>query len=262
MPPPTPSEPVENNSMQVDAMQLDAPSSTQQDLAGAGPTPATMSSLALHPEQSSQRPVPPPPPPLLSQPASHKTAQSQSIPLPPPSQSTSRSSSSKPSKPSRAAAALCSRQFAVCVTALVYYSLGILPEHLTKEEIMNDPNFAHSIAVIHGVLSSLSNSIPLTIVFISITLLQKRVRSEPIYFLMPGQESHMFITALMLSQKLLDDRSFKPGTWKRITQLDSAYLNALERDFCRVLSYQLSISPEEYQAWLSETRPITRAWER
>ncbi|KAI9204477.1 uncharacterized protein BJ171DRAFT_505909 [Polychytrium aggregatum] len=182
-----------------------------------------------------------------------------------------RSASSLASHSSRSAAALSSSKFAKYITAILFHTCQRLPEALQAEPRQSHahaapaPSTPHQLQFnstfqfIHSVLGALAHSIPLTIVLIAIhyihlTVLQDQ-RPEP------GAESRLFLVALMVSQKMYDDRTIPKKVWARITGLSIGQLSRLEREFCSALDYNLVLKHEPYQHWLNDIRDLARMWE-
>lgn len=59
----------------------------------------------------------------------------------------------------------------------------------------------------------------------------------------------MFVAALMLASKWVQDRSFKTRAWSKITGLSPAELNANEYVFLERIDFRLHISKQDYEDW-------------
>lgn len=61
----------------------------------------------------------------------------------------------------------------------------------------------------------------------------------------------MFLAALMVASKYLNDKNYRNKTWAKIASLDVAEINATEVVFLRLIDYQLYVSKPLYDKWVS-----------
>jgi len=77
----------------------------------------------------------------------------------------------------------------------------------------------------------------------------------------------MFLAALMLASKYIQDRNYSTRAWSKISGLRSAEINENEREYLMAINYDLHIPKESFENWskivltlskLSKTRPQCR----
>jgi hypothetical protein len=61
----------------------------------------------------------------------------------------------------------------------------------------------------------------------------------------------MFLAALMLASKYLNDKNYKNKTWAAIACLDVKEINAAEMIFLKLIDYQLHVNKPLYDNWIS-----------
>ncbi|KAF1802932.1 cyclin-domain-containing protein [Mucor lusitanicus] len=61
----------------------------------------------------------------------------------------------------------------------------------------------------------------------------------------------MFLAALMVASKYLNDKNYRNKTWAKIASLDIAEINATEVVFLKLIDYQLYVSKPLYDKWVS-----------
>ncbi|KAG2205065.1 hypothetical protein INT46_000038 [Mucor plumbeus] len=61
----------------------------------------------------------------------------------------------------------------------------------------------------------------------------------------------MFLAALMVSSKYLNDKNYRNKTWAKIASLHVAEINATEIVFLKLIDYQLYVSKPLYDKWVS-----------
>ncbi|CAO3678171.1 unnamed protein product [Rhizopus stolonifer] len=64
-----------------------------------------------------------------------------------------------------------------------------------------------------------------------------------------GSEYRLFIVALMLGNKFLDDNTFTNKTWSKVTGMKVKDLNMMELEFLDVLGFQLFVQKEEFERY-------------
>ncbi|KAJ3377976.1 hypothetical protein HDU92_007786 [Lobulomyces angularis] len=65
-----------------------------------------------------------------------------------------------------------------------------------------------------------------------------------------GMEYHLFIGALILAQKFLDDNRWTNSTWSRLTGLPLNEVNIMEREILQRLNYNLNVTTRVYDNWI------------
>lgn len=66
----------------------------------------------------------------------------------------------------------------------------------------------------------------------------------------------IFLAAVMVASKFLQDRNYSNKAWSKITGLPLKELAAVEREFLAALKWDLNVKPEEWQSW---TRKLAQA---
>ncbi|CAO3636387.1 unnamed protein product [Cunninghamella blakesleeana] len=66
-----------------------------------------------------------------------------------------------------------------------------------------------------------------------------------------GSEYRLFIVALMLANKFLDDNTFTNKTWSEVSGMKVQDLNIMESEFLEALEYTLFVRDEDYKKWKS-----------
>lgn len=64
-------------------------------------------------------------------------------------------------------------------------------------------------------------------------------------------EYRLFVVALMLANKFMDDVSFSTSTWSRFTGLPKSDLPIMEREFLRGINFSLHVTETQWEAWRS-----------
>ncbi|KAI9300229.1 hypothetical protein BJ944DRAFT_188548 [Cunninghamella echinulata] len=66
-----------------------------------------------------------------------------------------------------------------------------------------------------------------------------------------GSEYRLFIVALMLANKFLDDNTFTNKTWSEVSGMKVQDLNIMESEFLEALEYTLFVREDDYKKWKS-----------
>lgn len=61
----------------------------------------------------------------------------------------------------------------------------------------------------------------------------------------------MFLAALIVASKYLNDKNYKNKAWAKITSLSVNEINSTEIDFLKLIDYQLYVSKPLYDKWVS-----------
>ncbi|KAJ1954769.1 hypothetical protein GGI12_005718 [Dipsacomyces acuminosporus] len=71
-----------------------------------------------------------------------------------------------------------------------------------------------------------------------------------------GSEYRMFVVALMLASKYLEDNTFTTQTWSDVSQLPAKDLIVMQREFLAALDHRLHVTETEYNAWITQLQTI------
>ncbi|RKO90128.1 hypothetical protein BDK51DRAFT_8062, partial [Blyttiomyces helicus] len=64
-----------------------------------------------------------------------------------------------------------------------------------------------------------------------------------------GTESHLFTIALMVAQKLAEDRPHSTKSWSRLAGVPSAQIARMERQFLGWIGWDVGVKAEVYERW-------------
>ncbi|ORZ07912.1 hypothetical protein BCR42DRAFT_442507 [Absidia repens] len=88
-------------------------------------------------------------------------------------------------------------------------------------------------------------------VFLALKYIANLLESNPSIEGAEGSEYRLFIVALMLANKFLDDNTFTNKTWSEVSGMKVQDLNIMESEFLEALEYHLFVREEEYMTWKS-----------
>ncbi|KAJ2707432.1 hypothetical protein FB645_000785 [Coemansia sp. IMI 203386] len=71
-----------------------------------------------------------------------------------------------------------------------------------------------------------------------------------------GSEYRMFVVALMLASKYLEDNTFTTQTWSEVSHLPAKELTIMQREFLMALDHRLHVPETEYNAWITQLQTI------
>ncbi|KAI9482210.1 hypothetical protein LPJ78_001121 [Coemansia sp. RSA 989] len=71
-----------------------------------------------------------------------------------------------------------------------------------------------------------------------------------------GSEYRMFVVALMLASKYLEDNTFTTQTWSEVSHLPARELAIMQREFLLALDHRLHVPDSEYNAWITRLQKI------
>ncbi|KAJ1656371.1 hypothetical protein GGF38_004590, partial [Coemansia sp. RSA 25] len=71
-----------------------------------------------------------------------------------------------------------------------------------------------------------------------------------------GSEYRMFVVALMLASKYLEDNTFTTQTWSEVSHLPAKELTIMQREFLVALEHRLHVPDHEYNAWITQLQTI------
>ncbi|KAJ2006718.1 hypothetical protein GGI04_000134 [Coemansia thaxteri] len=71
-----------------------------------------------------------------------------------------------------------------------------------------------------------------------------------------GSEYRMFVVALMLASKYLEDNTFTTQTWSEVSHLPAKDLTIMQREFLVALEHRLHVPSQEYTAWITQLQTI------
>ncbi|ORZ23272.1 hypothetical protein BCR42DRAFT_132456 [Absidia repens] len=88
-------------------------------------------------------------------------------------------------------------------------------------------------------------------VFLALKYIANLLESNPSIEGAEGSEYRLFIVALMLANKFLDDNTFTNKTWSEVSGMKVQDLNIMESEFLEALEYSLFVREESYAQWKS-----------
>ncbi|KAJ2493933.1 hypothetical protein IWW37_000011 [Coemansia sp. RSA 2050] len=74
-----------------------------------------------------------------------------------------------------------------------------------------------------------------------------------------GSEYRMFVVALMLASKYLEDNTFTTQTWSEVSHLPAKELTIMQREFLSALEHRLHVPEHEFFAWKAKVSTILGA---
>ncbi|KAI8049445.1 cyclin-domain-containing protein [Gilbertella persicaria] len=86
-------------------------------------------------------------------------------------------------------------------------------------------------------------------VYLSLKYIAILLQSNPSIEGAEGSEYRLFIVALMLANKFLDDNTFTNKTWSDVSGMKVHDLNIMEAEFLEALDYNLFVRQHEYDNW-------------
>ncbi|KAI7904428.1 cyclin-domain-containing protein [Cokeromyces recurvatus] len=86
-------------------------------------------------------------------------------------------------------------------------------------------------------------------VYLSLKYISILLQSNPSIEGAQGSEYRLFIVALMLANKFLDDNTFTNKTWSEVSGMKVHDLNIMEAEFLEALDYDLFVREHEYNSW-------------
>ncbi|KAI9485255.1 MAG: cyclin-domain-containing protein [Benjaminiella poitrasii] len=86
-------------------------------------------------------------------------------------------------------------------------------------------------------------------VYLSLKYISILLQSNPSIEGAQGSEYRLFIVALMLANKFLDDNTFTNKTWSEVSGMKVHDLNIMEAEFLEALDYKLFVREYEYNTW-------------
>lgn len=86
-------------------------------------------------------------------------------------------------------------------------------------------------------------------VYLSLKYIAILLQSNPTIEGAEGSEYRLFIVALMLANKFLDDNTFTNKTWSEVSGMKVHDLNIMESEFLEALDYNLFVREHEYGIW-------------
>ncbi|KAI9337086.1 hypothetical protein BD770DRAFT_401374 [Pilaira anomala] len=86
-------------------------------------------------------------------------------------------------------------------------------------------------------------------VYLSLKYIAILLQSNPSIEGAEGSEYRLFIVALMLANKFLDDNTFTNKTWSDVSGMKVRDLNIMEAEFLEALEYNLFVRKDDYDNW-------------
>ncbi|KAI7865825.1 uncharacterized protein EV154DRAFT_397450, partial [Mucor mucedo] len=90
-------------------------------------------------------------------------------------------------------------------------------------------------------------------VYLSLKYVALLIQLNPTMEGSEGSEYRIFVVALILACKFLDDITFANTTWSEVTGMNLRDLNLMEAEFLEGISYRLLIRTEEFNQWKTLT---------
>ncbi|PIA19395.1 hypothetical protein COEREDRAFT_79317 [Coemansia reversa NRRL 1564] len=104
-----------------------------------------------------------------------------------------------------------------------------------------------------------STQIAVPIVMLALLYVQRFKQRFPGLYGGSGSEYRMFVVALMLSSKILEDNTFTVQTWSEVSHLPVKELIIMQREFLLALDHRLHVTDTEYNAWIGKLQTIVLA---
>ncbi|KAI8326233.1 hypothetical protein GQ54DRAFT_315304 [Martensiomyces pterosporus] len=101
-----------------------------------------------------------------------------------------------------------------------------------------------------------STQIAVPIVMLTLLYVRKFKQRFPGVHGGPGSEYRMFVVALMLASKYLEDNTFTTQTWSDVSHLPAKELTIMQREFLVALDHRLHVPEAEYNAWITQLQSI------
>ncbi|KAJ2368711.1 hypothetical protein H4S01_001439 [Coemansia sp. RSA 2610] len=101
-----------------------------------------------------------------------------------------------------------------------------------------------------------STQIAVPIVMLALLYVQKFKQRFPGLNGGCGSEYRMFVVALMLGSKFLEDNTFTTQTWSEVSHLPARELAIMQREFLLALDHRLHVTDTEYNAWIARLQTI------
>jgi len=79
-----------------------------------------------------------------------------------------------------------------------------------------------------------------------------RILSRPNTLLTSNNVHRLFVVCMMLASKWLEDATLRTRDWARISGFPEAMLVRMEREFLRILQFDLYVNDEEYLAFVAQ----------
>lgn len=86
-------------------------------------------------------------------------------------------------------------------------------------------------------------------VYLSLKYIAILLQSNPTIEGAEGSEYRLFIVALMLANKFLDDNTFTNKTWSEVSGMKIKDVNIMESEFLEALDYNLFVRSDDYNIW-------------
>ncbi|KAJ1933815.1 hypothetical protein EC988_008998, partial [Linderina pennispora] len=118
-----------------------------------------------------------------------------------------------------------------------------------------------SLQTFHTFCSELLRSTQIAVPIVVLTLLyvHKFKQRYPVLICGPGSEYRVFVVALMLASKYLEDNTFTTQTWSEVSNLPAKELTIMQREFLVALEHRLHVPETEYNAWITQLQTIVFA---
>ncbi|KAJ2387555.1 hypothetical protein GGI23_006249 [Coemansia sp. RSA 2559] len=101
-----------------------------------------------------------------------------------------------------------------------------------------------------------STQIAMPIVMLTLLYVHKFKQRFPGLHGGSGSEYRVFVVALMLASKYLEDNTFTTQTWSDVSHLPARELAIMQREFLVALDHRLHVPEAEFNAWINRLQTI------
>ncbi|KAJ2159810.1 hypothetical protein GGF46_002750 [Coemansia sp. RSA 552] len=101
-----------------------------------------------------------------------------------------------------------------------------------------------------------STQISMPIVMLALLYVNRFKRKFPHLHGGNGSEYRMFVVALMLASKSLEDNTFTTQTWSEVSHLPARELAIMQRELLTALDHRLHVTEADYSAWIEKLQMI------
>ena len=110
----------------------------------------------------------------------------------------------------------------------------------------------------HKLTTAITTFLPLSNLIFALKLVDRV--SKRTKKVSPKSEMLLFVVALIVTQKWLNDKPFANTCWVNLLNLNVRHINLIEREFLECLDYDLYVSKGEYESWFNYVQYHGRLW--
>jgi hypothetical protein len=118
---------------------------------------------------------------------------------------------------------------------------------LWNNQVVHDVALA---AYVKRIMNSTTNNVCQTVLYMALLYIMKLSKNMP-QKRAKKSEYRIIVTALMLADTFVNDNSYTVASWSQVTNFANAELVGMRREFLETIGYNLSISAEDYSAWVT-----------